>query len=99
MSNTHFTTLSDAEDAYNRLAAEMEVMRGMHAGMTVLFTSLIAKHSDYQQFQLHLTSVVEIADLGSLGASLTPKEREIARAYVEQLQQIQEAHVKMRPLG
>ena len=99
MSNIRFNDLADAEDAYNALAAEVEAMRGIQAGMTTLFASLIAKHPNYQQFQLHLTSVVEIADLGSLGKALTPKERAVARAYVEHLQQIRESPAKISPLG
>lgn len=82
-----FTSLHDAENAYNHLASETETMLGMVAGMTTILLSLIAKHHDKDQLQLHLTYLREKTDAGMIFDTLTQAEREIALTYVEQLRQ------------
>lgn len=94
-----FQSLSDANDAFDMLEAEQKIMLGMLSGITTILTSLIAKHPGYDQFQLHLTSMVELADNGALGKALSPNQREVARAYVESLQQIKAVTGEVQPLG
>lgn len=94
-----FTSLSDAEEAYNKLAEKVSMVEAREAAMPVVLGALIAKHQDYDQLQLFLTSAVEIADTGFWPKLLSPKQREAARAYVEQIQQIQQLRGEIRPLG
>ena len=94
-----FDSLADAERGYAKLQAEIDVMHAMLTGVTVILSSLMAKQPDYDQFQLHLTSLVELAENGSLGNPLSPRQKEVARAYVESLQQISESRAAIRPLG
>lgn len=94
-----FETLEDAERACEKLQAELDVTRAMMTGITVILSSLMAKQPNYDQFQLHLTSLVERAEFGSLGRTLTQPQRDVARLYVESLQQISEARGEIRPLG
>lgn len=93
-----FDTLADAERGYAKLHSEFETLLGMVAGITTILSSVIAKHPNYDQFQLHLTSLVELAENGALGKSLNSRQKEVARTYVEQLQLIQEVRGDIRPL-
>jgi len=93
-----FSSLEDAGRAYDALAGEVETMLGVQAGLTMVLTALIAKHHDYDQMQLVLTSVVERADQGAWKA-LTVKQRDVARSVAESLQQIQRVRTEIRPLG
>lgn len=94
-----FESLSDANDAYENLSAEIQTMLAIQTGITTVLVSLIAKHSNYDQFQLHLTSVVEMMENSALGNTLTAKQRATARAYVEDLQQIHAATGRIAPIG
>lgn len=78
---------------------DMETMLAVHAGISVILSSLIATHPNYHQFQIHLSGLMEIAELGSLGRSLNDRQREVARHYVESLQQIKEVRGEIDPLA
>ena len=73
----------------NALEQEVEALLGIVAGLHTVIASLVATHPDHAHFQLHLASVTEIADLGSMGQALSLRQRNIGRAVAEHLQQIQ----------
>lgn len=70
---------------------DLEVAAAINAGMTVILASLIATHPDYENFQIHLAGLLEVAAAGSLFSNLTHQQQQLAREYVERLQRIQEA--------
>lgn len=72
--------------------SEQQAAEAITAGMTVIISSLIATHPDYENFQIHLAGILEVADAGSFFANLTEPQRRLAREYVEFLQRMQKAH-------
>lgn len=79
---------------------DLEALAGnvhtMNIGITTVLASLIATHPNYDQFQLHLVSTLEIATNGQMGP-LTDLQREQLRSYVESLQQIAAVRRKIDP--
>lgn len=86
-------------DTLESLRAECDTLLAMQAGTTAVLFSLIATHPDHDQFQLHLTSCLELALNGSLARSLSPKQQAQAREFVEQLQRTKKVTSRIAPLG
>lgn len=80
-------------EEFEALASATHVM---NIGVTAVLASLIATHPNYDQFQLHLVGVLEIAAAGRLGP-LTDQQQEQVRDYVESLQQIAALKLKIDP--
>lgn len=78
----------------------MEQLLGFQAGITVVLASLIAKHPDHDQLQLHITTALEtaLADQGPW-QMLSETQKAAAREYVEGLQRTAAARGAIRPLG
>lgn len=78
----------DHRSPNDRIAAlerDVEALLGLVQGLTVAVGSLIAKHHDHAQLQLHLTTLLERTDATAFGA-MSPRQREVARLLVEELQ-------------
>ncbi|RFC35261.1 MAG: hypothetical protein DID92_2727744112 [Candidatus Nitrotoga sp. SPKER] len=93
-----FENLTDAENAYNELKQLLELAQGVQVGVTLILTTLIAKHPDYLQLQLLLTTAVEIFDTEEESSNISEKQRKIARAYVESVQQTPQSNQDIHPL-
>lgn len=87
------------EERIAALEREVETLLGMIAGLQVAAVSLVAKHHDHEQLVMHLATVTEILDAGSLGRTLSPKQRDVARTVLESLQRIEAKPGAIRPLG
>jgi hypothetical protein len=70
------------------LEREVEALRAIQAGITVVLASLIAKHHDHDQLQLHIATMLELT---ALQAPLNDRQRAVLRDYVESLQRLQPA--------
>lgn len=68
---------------------ELKTLLAMQAGQTVLLAALIQTHPDAAQLQLATVSLLEIFLNGAAGRTLSAKQQEEARAYVEDLLRIQ----------
>lgn len=61
--------------------------------------SLMATHPDYERFQLHLTGLLEVLLNGDVGKHFSERQRQQAREFVETLQHLNKAPVKIEPLS
>jgi hypothetical protein len=93
-----FNSLADAQEAYSELESRFEAMRGLQSGAHMVLAALISRHHDYEQLQLFLTSLVEVASNTALGEKLTVREFDSARSLVELLQRSPESKEDIRPL-
>ena len=81
------------------LQSEIDTLVATQAGLMAIVGSLMATHPDYQKLQLHLTGLLEILLTGEAGKTFTEKQRHQAREFVETLQHINQAPVKIEPLA
>ena len=83
----------------DELQIEIETLVASQAGLMAIVGSLMATHPRYEMFQLHLTGLLEVLLTGEAGKTFTEKQRHQAREFVETLQHINQAPVKIEPLA
>jgi hypothetical protein len=81
------------------LQAELDTLVATQAGLMAIVGSLMATHPHYEQFQLHLTGLLEVLLTGDAGKTFTRKQRQQARDFVQTLQNINKAPPKIEPLA
>jgi len=81
------------------LQSELDTLVATQAGLMAIVGSLMATHPDYEKFQLHLTGLLEVLLTGEAGKTFTKKQRHQAREFVETLQNINQAPIKIAPLA
>jgi hypothetical protein len=86
-------------DTIETLREGCDTLLAVQAGMTAILGALMATHPDYDQFQLRLTSHLELMLGGTVGQTLSEQQREQARQFVETLQGLKQARGAIDPLG
>jgi hypothetical protein len=81
------------------LQAELDTLVATQAGLMAIVGSLMATHPHYDQFQLHLTGLLEVLLTGDAGKTFTENQRQQARDFVQTLQNINKAPSKIEPLS
>ncbi|MDR3368085.1 hypothetical protein [Rhodoferax sp.] len=82
-----------------QLQAELDTMVATQAGLMAIVGSLMATHPDYERFQLHLTGLLEVLLTGEASKPFTETQRQQAREFVETLQHLNKAPLKIEPLS
>ena len=72
---------------------QLDTLVATQAGLMAIVGSLMAKHPDYDKFQLHLIGLLEVLLTGEAGKIFTEKQRYEAREFVQTLQHINQAPV------
>ena len=80
------------------LQAELDTLIATQAGLMAIVGSLMATHPHYEQFQLHLTGLLEVLLTGDASKTFTENQRQQARDFVQTLQHINKAPSKIQPL-
>jgi hypothetical protein len=83
----------------DQLHAELDTLIATQAGLMAIVGSLMATHPDYEKFQLHLTGLLEVLLSGEAGKNFTERQRLQAREFVETLQHLNKAPLKIEPLA
>ena len=83
----------------DQLHAELDTLVATQAGLMAIVGSLMATHPDYEKFQLHLTGLLEVLLSGDAGKNFTEKQSHQAREFVETLQHLNKAPLKIEPLA
>jgi len=78
------------------LQAELDTLIATQAGLMAIVGSLMATHPHFEQFQLHLTGLLEVLLTGVAGQTFKEKQRQQARDFVQTLQNINEAPSKSK---
>ena len=82
-----------------QLQSELDTLVATQAGLMAIVGSLMATHPDYDKFQLHLTGLLEVLLAGEAGRPFTERQRQQAREFVETLQHLNKAPLKIEPLA
>ncbi len=82
-----------------QLQAELDTLVATQAGLMAIVGSLMATHPDYEKFQLHLTGLLEVLLTGEAGKRFSETQRRQAREFVETLQHLNKAPLKIEPLS
>lgn len=67
-----------------RLEREVESQLGIIAGLTSVATALVRSHPDADRLKGEATKAIELMDVGSIGKTMTEKQRLLAREVAEQ---------------